>query len=269
MSNLNVRFDVNFSARFIRAALTGAMLLASASELASESVSLTTYYPAPSGVYTQLIGTSNTYMARDAGYLAIGTTVNSGSKVTIDPANGPAPATALAVVNAGAPQFALNVLPGGGWSMYDGVGGSYVGRIFDVGGNIGIGVMSPASALSVSGGVQLGVDTSACTAAKEGTLMWTSGMLEVCTGGTWEPAAWSRGMVGGSCTCDVWSTTAGCLGASWPLLSCTPFYLSSINKFLIDTTCDYPFAALPTYVDPAPASAGFIEYSPTGLCYHM
>ncbi|NNN04580.1 MAG: hypothetical protein HKL90_01630 [Elusimicrobia bacterium] len=73
MAELTVRFDLKFSARMLRWAMAGAMLLAAAPELASESVSLTTYYPAPSGVYTQLIATSNAFMARDAGYLDVGT----------------------------------------------------------------------------------------------------------------------------------------------------------------------------------------------------
>ncbi|MBI5211142.1 MAG: hypothetical protein HY927_14315 [Elusimicrobia bacterium] len=46
-------------------------------ELGSESVSLTTYYPAPSGIYARMVTTGATFMARTAGdvnsYVAIGT----------------------------------------------------------------------------------------------------------------------------------------------------------------------------------------------------
>jgi hypothetical protein len=42
-----------------------AMMLSAVGELASENMTLTTYYPAPSGVYAQLITTGNTYLARD------------------------------------------------------------------------------------------------------------------------------------------------------------------------------------------------------------
>lgn len=71
MAELTVRFDLKFSARMLRWTMVGVMVLAAAPELASESVSLTTYYPAPSGVYTQLIGTSNAYLARDAGEVTV------------------------------------------------------------------------------------------------------------------------------------------------------------------------------------------------------
>ncbi len=51
----------------------GGLLATVAQEVASESVSLSTYYPAPSGVYTDLISTSNAYLARDSGFLDVGT----------------------------------------------------------------------------------------------------------------------------------------------------------------------------------------------------
>jgi len=52
-------------------------------------------------------------------------------------------------------------------------------------GNVGIGTAAPAAKLSVAGGVQLGDDTSACTAAKAGTQRWHAGATQVCAGGTW------------------------------------------------------------------------------------
>jgi len=50
------------------------LLLAAASELGSENVTLTTYYPAPSGVYARMIITGSTFLARDGGNVGIGTT---------------------------------------------------------------------------------------------------------------------------------------------------------------------------------------------------
>ncbi len=49
-----------------------------ASDTACENVTMTTYYPAPSGVYTQMITTSNTYLARDAGKVGVGTPRSTG-----------------------------------------------------------------------------------------------------------------------------------------------------------------------------------------------
>ena len=75
MADIDIHFHLNFSSRAVRLAMIGAMVLAAAPELASESVTLTTYYPAPSGVYTNMIATSNSWMARDGGYLDVATYV--------------------------------------------------------------------------------------------------------------------------------------------------------------------------------------------------
>lgn len=58
--------------------LVAALLVLVVPELGSESVTLTTYYPAPSGVYTQMITTGDTYLARDSGKVAIGATSATG-----------------------------------------------------------------------------------------------------------------------------------------------------------------------------------------------
>src|SRR5207249_475218 len=60
--------------RVFRCAAVLLLLSGMAQELASENVTLTTYYPAPSGVYTQMITTGKTYLARDGGYVDVGTT---------------------------------------------------------------------------------------------------------------------------------------------------------------------------------------------------
>ena len=45
----------------------------------AESVTLTTYYPAPSGVYARMITTGNTYLSRDSNETMIGTLTPSGT----------------------------------------------------------------------------------------------------------------------------------------------------------------------------------------------
>ncbi|NNN05050.1 MAG: hypothetical protein HKL90_04035 [Elusimicrobia bacterium] len=85
MTECVVHLELSFGTRSMRVLLTAALLFCVATEVASESVSLTTYYPAPSGVYTQLIGTSNTYLARDAGFLDVGTNAapSAGTKMAV------------------------------------------------------------------------------------------------------------------------------------------------------------------------------------------
>lgn len=73
MSDIVIRFDLRFGKRVFSAALVPALMLSAVPQLGSESVTLSTYYPAPSGVYTNMITTSNTYLARDGGNLGVGT----------------------------------------------------------------------------------------------------------------------------------------------------------------------------------------------------
>jgi len=65
-------------------------------------------------------------------------------------------------------------------------------------GNVGIGTATPASKLSVAGGVQIGDDGAACVAEKAGTLRWNSGSLQVCDGASWEGLVREVVLYGGS-----------------------------------------------------------------------
>lgn len=78
MTGINPHFDLRFGPRLVRGAMAALMLSAGARELGSESVTLTTYYPAPSGIYTRMITTGDTYLARDGGVVGIGTASPSG-----------------------------------------------------------------------------------------------------------------------------------------------------------------------------------------------
>jgi len=91
MSEIVIRVNLNWAGGWTRAGrclMAGAMFFATVPELASESVTLTTYYPAPSGVYTQMIATGNTYLARDAasngGQVVIGGGATSGTGQELD-----------------------------------------------------------------------------------------------------------------------------------------------------------------------------------------
>lgn len=126
MAELNIHLDLRLGARSARWAMIGAMLFALAPELASESVTLTTYYPAPSGVYTQMIATGNTYSARDAGFLDVGTatTPNAAVKMSV---NGVAIFGTSAVNAAAAPAPAgTEVMVNGGNLSVQGSGGGNI-----------------------------------------------------------------------------------------------------------------------------------------------
>ena len=82
MAEIKITFDLTFTRRFMTAALAVAVMLCAVPELDSESVTLSTYYPAPSGVYTNMITTGNTFLARDGGNVGIGT-VAPGAKLDI------------------------------------------------------------------------------------------------------------------------------------------------------------------------------------------
>ena len=150
MAEHGVRLDFCFGTRGLRLLMAAGSILSSAAPLACESVTLTTYYPAPSGVYAQMITTGNTYLARDA--------AASGGKVGIGTFN---------------PQGLLDI---------EGTGGIVLNA-----GNVGIGTASAAHALTVNGGVQLGDDGSACPGLNEGTLKWHDGALWDCTAAGWVP----------------------------------------------------------------------------------
>lgn len=64
--------------------LTGLLMLILAPALVSENVTLTTYYPAPSGVYTQMITTADTYLSRDSGKTILGTTAPTGTVIATE-----------------------------------------------------------------------------------------------------------------------------------------------------------------------------------------
>lgn len=68
----DVHLRLTVDPRMLRPVLVLALIMMSAGDLASESVTLTTYYPAPSGVYTQMITTSNSFLSRDGGRVLIG-----------------------------------------------------------------------------------------------------------------------------------------------------------------------------------------------------
>lgn len=68
-----VRVDIGLRPGQFRWALAVLLLSAGARPLGSEEVTLTTYYPSPSGLYTRMIATGQTVLARDRGAVGVGT----------------------------------------------------------------------------------------------------------------------------------------------------------------------------------------------------
>lgn len=80
---IHFQFDVPVVSGAARWLIAGALVIGVPLELGSETVTLTTYYPAPSGVYIRMITTDNTFLARDGGRLGVGTT-GPGSRVSVN-----------------------------------------------------------------------------------------------------------------------------------------------------------------------------------------
>lgn len=106
MADLNIHIRVSPAA--VCLGLGGLLLFAVVPELATENLTLNTYYPAPSGVYAKMITTQDAYLARDGGNVGIGTS---------------------------APQQKLHVQ--GGQARFDGA--ATVGGALNVGGTVRIG----------------------------------------------------------------------------------------------------------------------------------
>lgn len=67
-----IDFDVTIGPRTAVIAATALLLGLTAGEVASENLSLATYYPSPTGVYTSMLTTAQTYLARDGRGVTIG-----------------------------------------------------------------------------------------------------------------------------------------------------------------------------------------------------
>ncbi len=185
MSNIRVQLDFTVPGTPFRLAAAAGLLILLSGELGSENVTLTSYYPAPSGVYTQMITTNNSYIARDGGVLDVGTTAGlpAGTKMAVMGGSvgiGTTSPGKMLSVNKGATAGDGIVINGtndtrvtigqgqptawswaNGWAtpgdlslVEEGVSGS---RIYvKPGGNVGIGTAAPIAPLNVNGQIVAG-----------------------------------------------------------------------------------------------------------------
>lgn len=81
MADINIHLRVSKS--MLRWGAVVFVLCAAATDLSSESVTLTTYYPAPSGVYTNMITTDRTNLARDGNMVVVGSVATPVEKLEV------------------------------------------------------------------------------------------------------------------------------------------------------------------------------------------
>jgi hypothetical protein len=76
MSNreININIQIKLTSRRLAVGLAAFLVLALGYEVVSESLTMTTYYPSPSGVYRRLVSTAQTFLARDGGNVGVRTT---------------------------------------------------------------------------------------------------------------------------------------------------------------------------------------------------
>ena len=159
MAELRLSFDFRLTAGIFRWGLSGALVSLLAPDLCPETVTLTTYYPAPSGVYAQMITTSHAYLARDtAGRVGLGTTAPlkklhithpDGDNLRLERVTGTARSwdvrlgvTGVAATNATSATFVIRDATAGADRVY-----------IDSNGDVGIGKSDPKAPLDVTGPV--------------------------------------------------------------------------------------------------------------------
>ncbi len=77
-----IRVELRIGPTGVRLGLVALLLAAHAPDINPESVTLTTYYPSPSGVYFQMTTTESAYLATTGGNVGVGTTA-PGSKLHV------------------------------------------------------------------------------------------------------------------------------------------------------------------------------------------
>ena len=83
MAEIKINVDLAFSRRFFTFAGAAVLSLCAVPRLGSESLTLSTYYPAPMGVYTSLITTGGAQLARDSSTVDIGGSAAAGTRLTV------------------------------------------------------------------------------------------------------------------------------------------------------------------------------------------
>lgn len=175
---LDIRLEIHVPPSALRAALTAFFVAVPSMDLSSESVTLMTYYPAPSGVYSRIITTGDTQLSRDTGSVAIGSNVSPGTGTRLSVMNGrvgigtASPSATLDVVGSGGANVDLKVngriwTQNGVW-----VDSAQTQLIGDAGaGNLGLYNNGWSLKVNASGNVGIGIDPSAAKLDVNGTIV--------------------------------------------------------------------------------------------------
>jgi hypothetical protein len=200
-------------------------LLLTLTTLAQETITLSTYYPSPFGIYNRLatnsfgVGDNNSSGGIEAGDspdpavagqegdvwiagdIGIGTT-NPEARVHL---RGDSPISMIEATQANQAAHLYLRTPTAIWQLEADSGGIDEGFRIDEsttsmgdsgttrfvirnGGRVGIGTRNPRARLDVGGGVRLGNDSNACDSTKEGTQRYSTARknVEFCDGSTWK-----------------------------------------------------------------------------------
>lgn len=146
----------------VRPGLAIMMLACAAPDLSAENVTLSTYYPSPSGIYTQVITTGRTSLCRDGGTLSVGTaTPVPGAKLDVEGTGG-------VILNAG--NVSINKTTNDGYPL-DVNGSAKVSSDLRVGGNIRSATLNTTSDATIGGALGAATLTTAGDASVGGNLL--------------------------------------------------------------------------------------------------
>jgi hypothetical protein len=187
MADLNININIRISRRAARWAMTALCLCLMVMVVSPEDITLDTYYPAPTGIYTNMITTQKTILARDGGNVGIGTANPTSNLETTSSANTGMTMQSLSGTGQNSIEFDL----GSGWAaiMQDvpayfqiqtranfpapgdnssiQLNPGQIQTLVVTPDKVGIGVANPKASLDVDGGILMdnhmaGVEGGAC-----------------------------------------------------------------------------------------------------------
>lgn len=119
-------------------------------------------------------------------------------------------------------------------------------------GNIGVGTKTPATKLSVSGGVQISMESATCAASYAGTLRYNAGNVEYCNGTSWNAFG-----VAGSGIASVNGSTSGTQSFANAVSGTTPAFVTANGVH----TLNIPLASAASVTAGLISNADYLSFS--------